>query len=136
MVQTTLADSPEIEAGLASGLLERSGSVVRNQSGQIVKQLDEVVMPAKAAEKVLAVARKSRVPVIAVGVPLVLLGGVAVATAITRKRQRVTISDAQVATQPPPPSQPTPLPEEEEDAVILPFSARPGTQHLSETEIS
>jgi hypothetical protein len=75
-------------AGLLSGDLIKYGGVVRDRSGQIVKHLDEVQLPArdeKAAARVAAMLKNPRVLIATLVVGAAAVGGISYAAARRRK---------------------------------------------------
>jgi hypothetical protein len=86
--QSTFIIPPEIEAGLHSRDLIQYGGIVRNRSGQIVKHLKEVQLPAgdeKPAARVGAMLKNPRVLIPTLVVGAAAVGGTVFAAARRRK---------------------------------------------------
>lgn len=80
---------PKIAAGLLTGALTRSGSVVRDRAGRIVAHLPEIYVPEPIEDAVAAAARMLTKRVVVAGlVTLAVVGTGAAVVAIVRKRKR------------------------------------------------
>lgn len=89
IVQPALYIPPEIDARLMSGDLLRSGSVVRDLAGHIIKHLDEVPVPGNSREAMERIAASLKYPWAIAATALgaaVVVGGVA--ALVTWKRER------------------------------------------------
>lgn len=83
---------PIIQAGIDSGDLVRTGSVVRDQGGRIVKQLQEVFPPAEVGNALTRAAtalNKPQVYLVVAGVSVLAVGGVVAYNARQKAKQRV-----------------------------------------------